>query len=350
MSKHRLGYLDSLRGIAALAVALFHFILNYEIIIREEGSGTVSFWLLESFLGYFDLGKIAVTIFFMISGFVIPYSVKGNGISSLKRFAVSRFFRLYPVYWTSVILGTIVFSNTEIVTSLINLTMLQQFIGVPNVIGLYWTLQLELVFYFLFGLLLLLKYNSNKKVLFLSSVFFLVIAVVMATFRYYLHQKLPLAMPLSLSVMFFGSYWRNCVLDKDKLSFKYVKIYLILYVFLLPIVCAVGYDIDFGFNETWERYLISYSISMLVFLVANYFKLANRVFIFFGAISYSVYLFHPIAFNIVNPVIETLVIPTILKIMLNIVVAMLFSILMYKYIEMPCVRLGKKIRARIINE
>jgi peptidoglycan/LPS O-acetylase OafA/YrhL len=61
-------------------------------------------WLKTIGLDYFDWGRFGVVLFFLISGFVIPYSFSGQ--APLRKFVVSRLFRLYPAFWLSV-LGTV---------------------------------------------------------------------------------------------------------------------------------------------------------------------------------------------------------------------------------------------------
>lgn len=65
-------------------------------------------------------------------------------------FVVSRFFRLYPAYWSAVIITfsvIYVFSlpgrEVNIDSALINLTMIQTWLRVDNVDGVYWTLAVE---------------------------------------------------------------------------------------------------------------------------------------------------------------------------------------------------------------
>jgi len=66
----RLNYLDSGRGFAALIVMVFHAILFIHA-FEPEAFAQSSYLLNE----YIDLGKIGVIVFFLISGFVIPYSI-----------------------------------------------------------------------------------------------------------------------------------------------------------------------------------------------------------------------------------------------------------------------------------
>src|SRR5688572_13967921 len=90
--------LDSLRGIAALCVVLFHFTFGYDngLKILEEGKF------------YFTYGYLGVHLFFLISGFVILMTLEKTKSSA--DFFVSRFSRLYPAYWTAIIL-TVLFTT-----------------------------------------------------------------------------------------------------------------------------------------------------------------------------------------------------------------------------------------------
>ena len=60
-SAPRLAQLDALRGIAALAVVLFHYTTRYDQLFGHAQSPALSF----------PYGYLGVNLFFMISGFVI---------------------------------------------------------------------------------------------------------------------------------------------------------------------------------------------------------------------------------------------------------------------------------------
>ncbi len=99
----------------------------------------------------FALGNYGVEVFFVISGFVI--------IMTLERterpfdFLVARFSRLYPAYWTGILVTTIALwllgfpEQPSLREIAVNTTMLQPFFRVPSVDGVYWTLAVELAFY-----------------------------------------------------------------------------------------------------------------------------------------------------------------------------------------------------------
>lgn len=92
-SSSRLLELDALRGLAALAVVLYHYFYRYNELYGHHGNFAVD-WT------YF--GKLGVELFFMVSGFVIFMSL--NRVNRPVDFLVSRFSRLYPTYWCALIL------------------------------------------------------------------------------------------------------------------------------------------------------------------------------------------------------------------------------------------------------
>lgn len=106
---------------------------------------------------------------FALSGYFVMaalYKSRGRYERPITAFAYQRFFRLFPLYWLSLILGVMfpwddpakAFSLAVIA---INATMLQGFVFVENVIGLYWTLQIEITFYVLCILLFALRLGAR---------------------------------------------------------------------------------------------------------------------------------------------------------------------------------------------
>jgi peptidoglycan/LPS O-acetylase OafA/YrhL len=98
-------------------------------------------------------GYYGVELFFVISGFVIFWTLNRN--SNLLDFAASRVARLFPAYWVAVLATSLVLhmdplqtlEAPSLIEGVVNLSMLQFFIDVRNVDGVYWTLACELVFY-----------------------------------------------------------------------------------------------------------------------------------------------------------------------------------------------------------
>jgi peptidoglycan/LPS O-acetylase OafA/YrhL len=137
----RLLQLDVLRGIAAVLVLLFHYTTRFDQLYGHSPP-ILSFYL----------GQRGVDLFFVISGFVVFMTIERTqrGLD----FIVSRFSRLYPAYWTAVL---ITFAAVRLVglpgrevsirVALANLSMLSAYLRTPYVDSVYWTLSLELSFY-----------------------------------------------------------------------------------------------------------------------------------------------------------------------------------------------------------
>ncbi|MGQ5523984.1 acyltransferase family protein [Chitinimonas sp. PSY-7] len=152
--KQRFVILDLLRFAAALAVTLFHFGFRGWI---EDASGHIVFPYVAPIAKY---GYLGVDAFFLISGFVILLTALNRSPSG---FVASRITRLYPAYWLCVCAAFTGFYLMESrndghawLTLLANLTMFQEFLGAEHIDGIYWTLAVELRFYLLIFIVLLL--------------------------------------------------------------------------------------------------------------------------------------------------------------------------------------------------
>ncbi|MGB3797324.1 MAG: acyltransferase [Alteraurantiacibacter sp.] len=91
----RLESLDGLRGLAALWVAWFHIYQRNELIRPEGLIADLMHWTSQ-------YGWLGVQAFFVITGFVIPYSIRAGrhagGWSNAGRFMAKRGLRLYPPF------------------------------------------------------------------------------------------------------------------------------------------------------------------------------------------------------------------------------------------------------------
>lgn len=140
---HRLAAIDVLRGLAAVAVVICHY------------AGHSSHYF-KNFPFTFENGRYGVQLFFVISGFFIYQTIES--CRSVKEFLLLRFSRLYPAYWAALALGLIadmVQPGVKVWSGgyLVNATMLQSFVGFPDVDEVFWTLAVEMSFYLLMALL-----------------------------------------------------------------------------------------------------------------------------------------------------------------------------------------------------
>lgn len=140
----RVGNLDTVRGIAAAGVLVFHVAYASGVIYSWQGGG----WL-------FRLSG-SVNVFFVLSGFVLfrPYALAAavrGAWPGATRYAVRRFFRIVPAYWLLLVIAflTVFDAIPDLVTWLRYLTFTQHYVPTPLMPGVAvaWTLTVEVVFY-----------------------------------------------------------------------------------------------------------------------------------------------------------------------------------------------------------
>ncbi|KEQ53020.1 Acyltransferase 3 [Sphingobium chlorophenolicum] len=132
-----------MRGLGALCVLVFHYSTRFHELFPQAAH--VPF----SFLG----GNYRVLLFFAISGFAIFFTL--DRIRTVADFLINRFARLYPAYLVAMLLTLGIEYLARASQLLIgpgailaNFTMLQGFAFLPEVDGAYWTLTVEIAFYF----------------------------------------------------------------------------------------------------------------------------------------------------------------------------------------------------------
>jgi peptidoglycan/LPS O-acetylase OafA/YrhL len=178
--------LDVLRGAAAVCVVLSHYSSHCA---RYFGSGPFGVHLATVY------GFYAVELFFMISGFVIYFTLERS--ATWKDFALSRITRLYPAYWTAltvmVLLESALFGKPFWIGGYVtNLTMFQEFIGFSNLDNVFWSLTVEVAFYAIMAVLFVVGLLPHIEIVAAS---WLAFACVWSLVDQYLGIALPAALP-----------------------------------------------------------------------------------------------------------------------------------------------------------
>lgn len=167
-------FANQLRGLAIAAVIIVHWCGVYwyarDLVasyihapVIEGPPSRIPSMLAIPTLNY---GPFGVSIFFLISGFVIPFSLAR---SEPIRFLVARALRIYPTYIAAslIMLGMVYLSATywgqaftmPVRTFMWNLLLVQHNVGVPSIDLVNWTLSIEIKFYIVAALL----YRSIRK-------------------------------------------------------------------------------------------------------------------------------------------------------------------------------------------
>ncbi len=335
--KPRINELDALRGIAALAVVIFHFTMPWK-------GGDYPF---------FSVFSMGVDLFFVISGFVIFMTIDKGG--TWRDFAWNRLVRLYPTYWVAVTFTTLLFvfkyevlvpkesyrvSHVLLVKYLANMTMLQYYFGTGNIDGPYWTLIVELCFYFFMIVLMVTK--KIKHVMMIGWIFAAVCACYSVPFvfknrwLYYVFYEFPL---MAYFPLFFG----GMLLYKMKFE-KVTALRLFAFVSTLVFQCLL-------FNNSYEnkgfvhlnQYVPTLTFIYGLFLLFLFDKLGfivNPVTMWLGKVSYSLYLIHQfVGIRVLIPqLIGVWHMNYWVAAPIALMMVLALSYMIYRYVEVPSIK------------
>lgn len=318
--------IDLLRFLAASWVALMHF---------NQVVPHINNWY-RNLLSY---GYLGVPVFFVISGYCVYLAAENS--KNAGDFIIRRLFRIFPPYWFSILIVgvAVIFSRIvyggNLVTALpktvpgvlATITLLTVPLTKIQVINwVYWTLTFEIFFYLVICMALLfsVRYRSGWLIL---------IAV------------LPLVLPIqNYWFFFFIKHWPEFCLGVIVFRLLHYPKKEVWQNIVLIILTMVGL-----FTIPLMPYIPLATIITSLLIVLNHFKpLKNNFFSKLGDYSYSIYLIHvPIGVYILGSLKQTQYVQTHLwlnilwdVILLGIIV--LLSKIMYLYIELPAIQMGKK--------
>ena len=284
----RVNEIDLLRFIAALVVVLFHYAFRG---YAADDLSIMPYPLLAPFAKY---GYLGVELFFMISGFVILMTASH---ATVKGFFISRITRLYPAFWVACSLSFLITLwigapqfKTSFVEYLVNMTMLGGFLGVNAIDGSYWSLFIELRFYLLIFILLLLK-----KIPYAQTVLTLWLLVSL------LLEFQPIAILRSIFITDYAAFFiagSTCFLIwAESLSLSKGLLLLSAWALseyeTLSMLPSIEQHYQTEFNRITIIGIVS-SFFLVLFLIAQRWTgfFANQGWLVLGALTYPLYLIH----------------------------------------------------------
>lgn len=293
VSSTRLGFLDAVRGLAALLVVIYH--------CCQSSSNVFSTWSLQ----HFDLGQVGVASFFLVSGFVIPFSLERHG--SLLYFWKGRLLRLFPLYWITLLAALLLAAghlyilpshphHSLISITLVNATMFQDFLRTPTISPVYWTLPLEMIFYVCCSLAFWRGTLKRSVTIFLAALGLMLAADLVGQF--YLHHSMATARMVLIVTSLFGTLAYRLYQGRIKLRW--------VYALSVPFILVVTHGFWFrttlpaaenaGGGMSLASALLSWLAGGCIFFIAFIYRSRTvyEVFLYLGRISYSLYLIHPL--------------------------------------------------------
>lgn len=266
-----------MRGIAAMAVVIFHYTVKFQDFYPAAKPPPFSF--LYGFYG--------VHLFFIVSGFVILMSLeRRNGQGFIK----SRFIRLYPIFWVCVLLTFAVLSlNNSIDFSIspialfINLTMLHDYVGAPAVDGVYWSLSYEIGFYvFMYAVF---RFNLRRFIDYIPVVF-VIFSITYLFVEQYVSNSLRYVLVLNSYAHLFA-----CGIALYLIYSKGVKWHWVVAILAVPFIQLAQHG---WVSFVWIAVAVGLSVLAVFWRNLNV-KMGSKVvwpLIFLGKISYALYLCH----------------------------------------------------------
>lgn len=145
VAENRLLWLDALRGLAVMAVVIDH---GTGLVFPELHTRVLTPW--------FDIGTCGVFVFFLVSGYIVPASLERHGsVRRFWTGRVFRLYPVWAMAvgvrilfgLTGVMIVDPSMTRDPVAWSAGHVTMLQDLLGVKSTLGVLWTLSYEMAFY-----------------------------------------------------------------------------------------------------------------------------------------------------------------------------------------------------------
>ncbi|WP_399079056.1 acyltransferase family protein [Streptomyces zaehneri] len=389
----RLGWLDALRGIAALVVVFDHSSYSFMAEFRRQ------------LMPEFNTSRYGIMVFFLVSGYIIPASLERRG--SIRTFWIGRIFRIYPL-WAAVaaaVLGAHLLGIAEIrdfggesvaAVVIAHVTLFQELLGTPNLLLVLWTLSYEMAFYLLVVALFSVRLHQRSATYAVAlaalaavsvtagaalpvsalsgavgvAPLVVAVAITMAVAIGCASAQSPilrvsgavlgglLALVLVtcngtvpmweglviLAVMFLGTAVYRA--ESGQSSWRYAAS-----AAAVVVVCAVGsaYRYGGGANFTGRGWIVAFLLAVATFGIGLAFRRRRipRWLIGLGTISYSVYLVHPVLLAVSDGTIGRWERNNLVLEIAFYAVLLPVSALTYRCVEAPCQAWGRRLIGRI---
>lgn len=372
LKNSRIEYLDSLRGVAAMIVVIFHCMISFVIFHAanyksEYQNGTIKF-ITESPLKILWSGTEPVLLFFILSGFVLSISFLNGRSFNYKIFIARRFSRIYIPYIVIMIISVILASTFLKFNSIegmsgtfdnrwdhpVTLKAIFAYIfminyDAANVNGVVWTLfhEMRVSIIFPFIMLIVMKWNALKSFVingvlivgcwitflliaknttgsisliagdFHSTAFytmFFVFGATLSKYRVETADKISKLTPFmkfllfSLSIILIGARWVEGVVP-------------ILSSNVHQLVAGLGIVLLFAV-------VLSSALAQKI--------LMNKFLLWLGKVSFSLYLIHVLVLMLLAIIFGKY------AIWLTPILSLPVAGLTYKYVEEPAIKIGKR--------
>ncbi|MCL6732477.1 acyltransferase family protein [Streptomyces neyagawaensis] len=389
----RLGWLDALRGIAALVVVFDHASYTFMADFRRE------------LMPQCNTGRYGIMVFFLVSGYIIPASLERRGC--VRTFWIGRVFRVYPLWAVvvTVLLALQLSGLTELrdvggqsamSVAVAHATMLQELLGTPSLLLVLWTLSYEMSFYLLVVALFTVRLHRRSAVVAIvlavlaaasvaagvvlprsalsgmvgTGPLIVVVSTTMGVAICCASARSPVLRVLGgvlggvqalvlvafngtvplweglviLAVMFLGTAVHRA--ERAQCGGLVVAV-----TAAVVVVCAVGGAAAYGDDDHFTRrgWIVAFLLAVLTFGVGllSRRRRVPRLLVALGTISYSVYLVHPLLLAVVDGTIGRRGQDSLTLVLAFYAVLLPLCLLTYRLVEAPSQEWGRRLARRI---
>jgi peptidoglycan/LPS O-acetylase OafA/YrhL len=297
-------------------------------------------------------GAVGVTIFFVISGYLITTLLlreEGrNGRARIKAFYIRRAFRILPLYYLTLTMYIVFIGVLHLQAGAADLWhSLPWYLAYQNdlvphgamTFNQSWSLAVEEKYYFMWPLMFAIPMLRKHRLTVVSSLAVLTALASLWTATYYFAVYTPILLGCAVALVL-----NDPVLYRRAVPLASTPVALII------IAALIAWDLSFG-NGSRVHIVFGVLIALLfpaVLVGPRWLSglLSNRIVVYIGTRSYAVYLIHRIAKGIVDRVISygsTSIPRELLHFVLIVVLSLIFAEVLYRLVEQPMIHLGRRL-------
>ncbi|SEO26841.1 Peptidoglycan/LPS O-acetylase OafA/YrhL, contains acyltransferase and SGNH-hydrolase domains [Mucilaginibacter gossypiicola] len=356
-----------LRAIAVLMVVFIHTISSANYLFTGKGLFH-SKAVIATYYFLADWGAIGVDLFFIISGFIMtrvvaPFESVKNG---WKDFILKRVIRIIPYYWliSAVYLVLSIMWHQpvtlqSVLSTLFFFPVFNSFQYISPILFVGWSLSIELYFYLLIAVLLIFK-TQNLKIKLVVIMCALTLLGVLVNSNYVIidFALSPLLFEFALGVILGMFYDRFKGFERKNIAWFFFTVSIVLGAFLMSRSIFIDHkEITLPnniFSNTWialRRSLIWGIPCMLfaggyilleksIFATNNLYVKITEPLVLLGNASYTCYLVHIMGIKFFAIIFRYLGISSPdVYIILCTLVCVAASVPVYKYVELPLIKI-----------
>ena len=213
--------------------------------------------------------------------------------------------------------------------------MFNEFVGVDCLIGSSWMMPIQVFFFFLVCVFWKrIDKIDNYSSVSVSMLVVSIMSIIIGYLRSELGINLPTAFFLLLGISFLGL----------KLKFNGIKAFginLIIYEVALFISAHLSY------SDVFLRYIIAYNLGILLFIVFMTINAHIPIMSKLGDIGFVFFLGPAVTNSIIDLCSVSFQMPRAFEVCVQFAFAVLFAIVLHKYVELPILKIGKRIENRL---